>query len=98
MNSVYLIDGNKLKEKARPVLIPTDMEPCGHIPSKSQAVMVSEIEGMLYRESVELVRCKDCAAAHPELCHVQGKAWCARWNYEVPTDGYCYRAEKTATE
>ena len=56
----WMIDGNKLKEKAVSLLFPTKMESCGHLPNPVQAVTVSEIEGMLYREGVEVVRCKDC--------------------------------------
>lgn len=51
---MWMIDGNKLKEKAVPLLFPTTMEPCGHLPNPVMAVTVSEIEGMLYREGVEL--------------------------------------------
>ena len=51
----WMIDGNKLKEKAVPLLFPTEMEPCGHLPSPVLAVTVSEIEDMIYRESVEMV-------------------------------------------
>ena len=39
-----LIDADKLKEKAIPLLFPTKMEPCGHIPIPVQAVVVAEIE------------------------------------------------------
>lgn len=73
-DNVYLIDGNRLKEKAVPLLWPTEMEPCGHLPDPVQAVVVAEIEGMLYREGVELVHCQDCE----------------RWNREEgQTDGKC---------
>lgn len=51
---MWLIDGNKLKEKAVPLLWPTTMEPCGHLPDPVMAVVVPEIEGMLYREGVEM--------------------------------------------
>ena len=51
---MILIDGNKLKEKAVPLLFPTDMEPCGHLPTPVMAVTVAEIEGMVYREGVEI--------------------------------------------
>ena len=57
---MWLIDGNKLKEKAVPLLVPTTMELCGHLPGTIQAVTVSEIEDMLYREGIEIVRCEDC--------------------------------------
>lgn len=39
-----LIDADALKEKAVPLLFPTKMEPCGHIPIPVQAVVVAEIE------------------------------------------------------
>ena len=44
----WLIDGNKLKEKAVTLLFPTRMEPNGGL--ATEAVTVGEIEGMLYRE------------------------------------------------
>ena len=47
-----LIDSNELKEKAVPVFMPTDMEPCGHLPGTVQAVLVSEIEAMAYRNKI----------------------------------------------
>lgn len=58
---MWLIDGNKLKEKAVPLLFPTEMEPCGHLSEPVQAVAVSEIEDMMCRESVEVVRCGNCS-------------------------------------
>ena len=73
---IFLIDGNKLKEKAIPLLFPTDMEPCGHIPVPTQAVVISEIEGMLYRESLELIRCASC------------EYW-ARHSWHLTTQGCC---------
>lgn len=57
----WMIDGNRLKEKAVSLLFPTEMETCGHLPTPVQAVTVSTIEDMVYREGVEVVRCKDCA-------------------------------------
>lgn len=56
----WMIDGNKLKEKAVPLLFPSNMEPCGYIPVPVQAVIVDEIANMLYRDGIEIVRCKDC--------------------------------------
>ena len=56
----WMIDGNRLKEKAVSLLFPTEMETCGHLPTPVQAVTVSTIEDMVYREGVEVVRCKDC--------------------------------------
>lgn len=56
----WMIDGNKLKEKAVPLLIPSEMELSGFLPKPAQAVMVSEIESMLYRDGIEIIRCKDC--------------------------------------
>lgn len=43
---VRLIDGNKLKEKAVPLLFPTEMEPCGHLPdpgTKAQDIVKSTL-------------------------------------------------------
>lgn len=56
----WMIDGNKLKEKAVPLLIPSEMELSGFLPNPVQAVMVSEIESMLYRDGIEIILCKDC--------------------------------------
>lgn len=82
-DNVYLIDGNRLKEKAVPLLFPTDMEPCGHLPDPVQAVPLSEIEGMLYREAVELTRCRDCEHWKAEEGQTVGK--CEKWSIaELP--------------
>ena len=68
MGMAWLIDGNKLKEKAVSLLFPTKMETCGHLPNTVQAVTVSAIEGMLYREGVEVVLCKDCLHRKQQTC------------------------------
>lgn len=72
----WMIDGNKLKEKAVPLLIPSEMELSGFLPNPAQAVMVSEIEGMLYRDGIEIIRCKDCASYGTDGC-AEGFGWCA---------------------
>lgn len=64
----WMIDGNKLKEKAVPLLIPSEMELSGFLPKPAQAVMVSEIESMLYRDGIEIIRCKDCVHYNGEGC------------------------------
>ena len=56
----WMIDGNKLKEKAVPLFIPSEMKLSGFLPNPVQAVMVSEIESMMYRDGIEIIRCKDC--------------------------------------
>lgn len=63
---MWLIDGNKLKEKAVPLLFPTEMEPCGHLPVPVQAITVAEIENMMCRESVEVVLCRYCKHYHAD--------------------------------
>ena len=55
-----LIDANVLKSKAVPLLFPTKMEPCGHIPVPVNAVVVAEIEQAQTIDAVPVVRCKDC--------------------------------------
>ena len=80
----WMIDGNKLKQKAVPLLFPTDMEPCGHLPNPVQAVTISEVEHMIYAEAVELktgewidrgyeVECPFCGFTCNDM-HYLGKA------------------------
>ena len=77
----WMIDGNRLKEKAVSLLFPTEMETCGHLPTPVRAVTVSTIEDMVYREGVEVVRCKDCKWWHRKgLCPMpdcHGNAFCS---------------------
>lgn len=68
----WMIDGNKLKEKAVPLLIPSEMELSGFLPNPVQAVMVSEIEGMLYRDGIEVVRCGECRLCGKRECPMSG--------------------------
>lgn len=83
-DKVWLIDGNRLKEKAVPLLFPTEMEPCGHLPDPVQAVTVSEIEGMLYREGLELTHCQECQHWRPDGSGTLGK--CMHFSVEeVPS-------------
>ena len=65
----WMIDGNRLKEKAVLLLFPTEMETCGHLPTPVRAVTVSTIEDMVYREGVEVVRCKDCKYWNNPYCN-----------------------------
>ena len=60
-----LIDADALKRKAVPLLFPTKMEPCGHIPVPVNSVVVAEIEQAPTIDAVPVVRCKDCK--HSEL-------------------------------
>ena len=92
----WMIDGNKLKEKAVQLLFPTEMEPCGHLPDPVQAVTVSTIEDMLYRDGIEVVRCKDCKSHHweQEPCHGKIVHICSKLNAEVTRDFYCAAGER----
>ena len=55
-----LIDADALKRKSVPLLFPTRMEPCGHIPVPVNAIVVAEIEQAPTIDAVPVVRCKDC--------------------------------------
>lgn len=106
-DNAYLIDGNRLKEKAVPLLWPTEMEPGGHLPDPVQAVVVSEIESMLYREGVELTRCRNCEHWKAEEGQTCGK--CENWSVaELPgiiravthmtgPDDFCSDAQRRVT-
>ena len=86
----WMIDGNKLKEKAVSLLFPTEMEPCGYLPNPVQAVTVSEIEKMLYREGVEVVLCKECK--HYMTIHCTCDGCC------ISDDWYCADGERKENE
>ena len=86
----WMIDGNKLKEKAVFLLFPTKMEPCGYLPHPVQAVTVSEIEGMLYREGVQVVLCKECKYYMTIHCTCDG---CC-----ISDDWYCADGERKENE
>lgn len=88
-----LIDGNKLKEKAVPLLFPTEMELCGYLPGTVQAVTVSEIEDMMYRESVEVVRCKDCWGYEGGFCFAR-YVGCGCVTPPRKPDDYCSYGER----
>ena len=87
-----LIDADILKGKAVPLLFPTKMEPCGHIPVPVNAVVVAEIEQASTIDAVPVVRCKDCnygypcgdeiVCYHPEYELAEGK-----WSYKK--DFFC---------
>ena len=55
-----LIDADALKRKSVPLLFPTKMEPCGHIPVPVNAVVVAEIEQAATIDAVPVVRCREC--------------------------------------
>ena len=86
-----LIDGDVLKSKAVPLLFPTKMEPCGHIPAPVNAVVVAEIEQAQTIDAVPVVRCKDCVNG-TVFVNKQGAEYvdCVLDDYSVrkPTD-YC---------
>ena len=87
----WMIDGNKLKEKAVPLLIPSEMELSGFLPKPAQAVMVSEIESMLYRDGIEIIRCKECKYC---LSDAHG-LWCFRdYEHNLQPDDFCSYGER----
>lgn len=55
-----LIDADALKRKSVPLLFPTKMEPCGHIPVPVNSVVVAEIEQAPTIDAVPVVRCREC--------------------------------------
>ena len=87
MGMAWMIDGNKLKEKAVALLFPSKMELSGYLPDPVQAVTVSEIEGMLYRDGIELVRCKECQ--YREDSEVRDRIWCRKLGRYMKEDGFC---------
>lgn len=96
-----VIDGNRLKKKAVSLLFPTEMETCGHLPTPVRAVTVSTIEDMVYREGVELVRCKDCKfSCQPEIYDpMECNKWATKWGvvYTEP-NGFCHKGERREAE
>lgn len=87
-----LIDADALKRKSVPLLFPTKMEPCGHIPVPVNAVVVAEIEQAPTIDAVPVVRCENCnhgypcgdeiVCYHPEYGLAEGK-----WSYKK--DFFC---------
>ena len=87
-----LIDADALKRKSVPLLFPTRMEPCGHIPVPVNAVVVAEIEQAPTIDAVPVVRCENCkygypcgdeiVCYHPEYELAEGK-----WSYKK--DFFC---------
>ena len=87
-----MIDADALKRKSVPLLFPTKMEPCGHIPVPVNAIVVAEIEQAPTIDAVPVVRCKDCkhgypcgdeiVCYHPEYELAEGK-----WSYKK--DFFC---------
>ena len=87
-----LIDADALKRKSVPLLFPTKMEPCGHIPVPVNAVVVAEIEQAATIDAVPVVRCENCnhgypcgdeiVCYHPEYELAEGK-----WSYKK--DFFC---------
>ena len=87
-----LIDADALKRKSVPLLFPTKMEPCGHIPVPVNAVVVAEIEQAPTIDAVPVVRCENCnhgypcgdeiVCYHPEYELAEGK-----WSYKK--DFFC---------
>ena len=87
-----LIDADALKRKSVPLLFPTKMEPCGHIPVPVNAVVVAEIEQAPTIDAVLVVRCENCkygypcgdeiVCYHPEYELAEGK-----WSYKK--DFFC---------
>ena len=80
-----LIDADALKRKSVPLLFPTKMEPCGHIPVPVNSVVVAEIEQAPTIDAVPVVRCKECK-------HRFEDSWC---EYVDDNDNfYCARGER----
>ena len=87
-----MIDADALKRKSVPLLFPTRMEPCGHIPVPVNAVVVAEIEQAPTIDAVPVVRCENCkygypcgdeiVCYHPEYELAEGK-----WSYKK--DFFC---------
>ena len=87
-----LIEADALKRKSVPLLFPTRMEPCGHIPVPVNAVVVAEIEQAPTIDAVPVVRCENCkygypcgdeiVCYHPEYELAEGK-----WSYKK--DFFC---------
>ena len=87
-----IIDADALKRKSVPLLFPTKMEPCGHIPVPVNAVVVAEIEQAPTIDAVPVVRCENCnhgypcgdeiVCYHPEYELAEGK-----WSYKK--DFFC---------
>ena len=80
-----LIDADALKRKSVPLLFPTKMEPCGHIPVPVNSVVVAEIEQAPTIDAVPVVRCRECK-------HRFEDSWC---EYVDDDDNfYCARGER----
>ena len=54
-----LIDADALKRKSVPLLFPTKMEPCGHIPVPVNAIVAAEIEQAPNVDAAPVVRSTD---------------------------------------
>lgn len=91
-----LIDANVLKSKAVPLLFPTKMEPCGHIPVPVYAVVVAEIEQAQTIDAVPVVRCRDCNQGELYDTYFKDQYYChagCGWNNG---DFYCSYGERRA--
>ena len=91
-----LIDADILKGKAVPLLFPTKMEPCGHIPVPVNAVVVAEIEQASTIDDVPVVRCRECKQYKTGVClkiYYDGLASRYAWQERKPDD-FCSYGEK----
>lgn len=91
-----LIDAYALKRKSVPLLFPTRMEPCGHIPVPVNAVVVAEIEQAPTIDAVPVVRCLECKHYKTGVClkiYYDGLASRYAWQERNPCD-FCSYGEK----
>ena len=101
-----MIDADALKRKSVPLLFPTKMEPCGHIPVPVNAVVVAEIEQASTIDAVPVVRCWECKHFRhygKTSLFINGKnikaGWCQRRvnydeEYRMTEDDFCSYGER----
>ena len=91
-----LIDADALKRKSVPLLFPTKMEPCGHIPVPVNSVVVAEIEQAPTIDAVHVVRCRECKHYKTGVClkiYYDGLASRYAWQERKP-DAFCSYGER----
>ena len=91
-----LIDADALKRKSVPLLFPTKMEPCGHIPVPVNSVVVAEIEQAPTIDAVPVCRCRECKHYKTGVClkiYYDGLASRYAWQERKPDD-FCSYGER----